>query len=216
MGLRAQTSSAPPRPPVGALTPAPALVPVRTTLANGVRLVTLAHGRTPKALIQVVVETGAEQPDQCRLTRVLADVFRSGTPSLNGARLTDSITNMGGALAVSARPEGIDLTLEVLSPYTAPAIELLGQIVQRPRTRQRDSGSGECGGDGGGAAGPGDVSATAEETFRTVLFPGGEFGRPCAERRGVPGPRDPPFPRCARDRRLYDRVRRRAIQPAGR
>jgi zinc protease len=185
MGLGGQTSSGPPRPPVGALAPAPALVPVRTMLANGVRLVTLAHGRTPKALIQVVVETGPEQPDQCRLTRVLAGVYRSGTESLNGASLTDSITHMGGTLAVSARPEGIDLTLEVLSPYTAPAIELLGQIVQAPRLDTVTANAANAAVMEYDPRGRSDVSATAEETFRTTLFPGGEFGRPCAE--GRPG-----------------------------
>lgn len=198
MDLGGQTSVAPPRPPVGALAPAPVLVPVRTTLANGVRLVTLAHGRTPKALIQVVVETGAEQPGECRLTRVLAEVFRSGTASLYGASLTDSITHMGGALAVSARPEGIDLTLEVLSPYTAPAIELVGQIVRAPRLDTETASVANAAVTDHGRRGRSDVSATAEETFRTALFPGGEFGRPCAEG----GPRETYTP--AAIRRFYD------------
>ncbi|HEY2825510.1 MAG TPA: insulinase family protein, partial [Gemmatimonadales bacterium] len=131
-----------------------------------------------KALIQVVVETGAERPDECRLTRVLAELFRSGTASLTGARLTDSVTHMGGALAVSARPEGIELTLEVLSPYAEPAIELLGQIVHAPRvdttTVRTAVAAAMASGPGGG-----DVSAAAQETFRTALFPGGEFGRAC-------------------------------------
>jgi zinc protease len=181
MALRAQTSSAPPRPSVGALAPAPALVPVRTMLANGVRLVTLTHGRTPKALIQVVVETGAERPGECRLTRVLAEVFRGGTASLYGASLADSITHMGGTLAVSVRPEGIDLTLEVLSPYAAPAIELLGQIVRAPRLDSATASLAGAAAMDRGPRGRSDVSATAEETFRTALFPGGEFGRPCEQ-----------------------------------
>jgi zinc protease len=180
MNLGAQNPSAPPRPLVGALAPAPALVPVRSTLANGVRLVTLAHGRTPKALIQVVVSTGAEQPDQCRLTRVLAEVFGGGTESLSRAGLTDSVTHMGGTLAVSARPEGIEITLEVLSPYTAPAIELLGQIVRAPRLDTVTASMADAAAAEHGARGRSDVSAAAEETFRTVLFPAGEFGRPCA------------------------------------
>lgn len=181
VGLGAQTTPAPPRPPVGALAPAPVLMPVRSTLANGVRLVTLAHGRTPKALIQVVVETGAEQPGECRLTRVLAEVFRGGTVSLHGGALSDSITHMGGSLAVTSRPEGVDLTLEVLSPYTAPAIELLGQIVHAPRL---DSATASVAGAAAAESGPrgrSDVSVTAQETFRAALFPGGEFGRACAE-----------------------------------
>jgi len=183
--LDGQTAPAPPRPSVGALTPAPALAPVETTLANGVRLVTLTHGRTPKALIQVVVETGAEQADQCRLTRVLADIFGSGTESLSGAALTDSIAHMGGALAVSARPEGIELTLEVLSPYSAPAIELLGHIVRAPRfDTVTTSMAVQSVAERGPRAGS-EVSSAAEEAFRTALFPAGEFGRPCAA--GAPG-----------------------------
>jgi zinc protease len=179
--LAAQGAPAPPRPSVGALAPAPALVSVRTSLPNGVRLVTLAHGRTPKALIQVVVETGAEVADQCRLTRVLAEVFRSGTATLAGSALTDSITHMGGALIVAPRPEGIELTLEVLSPYTVPAIELLGHIVRAPRldtvtTSMADQAVAER-----GPRARSDVSAVAEETFRGALFPAGEFGRSCAE-----------------------------------
>lgn len=181
MSLSGQTVSAPPRPSVGLLAAAPALVPVRTTLANGVRLVTLAHGRTPKALIQAVVETGAERPGECRLTRVLAEVFRGGTTSLYGARLTDSVTHMGGTLSVLARPEGIDLTLEVLSPYTAPAIELLGQIVRAPRLdTTTEVPANDAVLRGLGPSGRGDVSATAREVFRLALFPGGEFGRACA------------------------------------
>jgi zinc protease len=177
--LAGQAAPAPPRPTVGALTPAPPLVPVQTTLANGVRLVTLIHGHTPKALIQVVVETGAEQPDQCRLTRVLAEIFRSGTESLSGSALTDSIAHMGGALAVSARPEGIELTLEVLTPYSAPAIELLGRIVRAPRL---DTVTTSMAVQAVAERGPRtltEVSTSAEDAFRTALFPGGEFGRPC-------------------------------------
>jgi zinc protease len=179
--LAAQGAPAPPRPSVGALAPAPALVSVRTSLPNGVRLVTLAHGRTPKALIQVVVETGAEVADQCRLTRVLAEVFRSGTATLAGSALTDSITHMGGALIVAPRPEGIELTLEVLSPYTVPAIELLGHIVRAPRldtvtTSMADQAVAER-----GPRARSDVSAVAEEEFRAALFPAGEFGRACAD-----------------------------------
>ena len=180
-----QAAPAPPRPSVGALAPAPALVPVRTSLPNGVRLVTLAHGRTPKALIQVVVETGAEAADQCRLTRVLAEVFRSGPETLTGGALTDSITHMGGALIVAPRPEGIELTLEVLSPYTVPAIELLGHIVRSPKL---DTVTASMADQAVAERGPGarsDVSAVAEETFRGALFPAGEFGRSCAEGRTV-------------------------------
>lgn len=182
--LLAQTAPAPPRPSVGALTRAPALLPVRTSLPNGVRLVTLAHGRTPKALIQVVAQTGAEAAAECRLTRVLAAVFRGGTESLTGGALTDSISHMGGALAVSARPEGIELTLEVLSPYAVPAIELLGHIVRSPRfdtvtTSMADQAVSER-----GPRANSDVSSVAEEEFRAVVFPAGEFGRPCAQGAG--------------------------------
>jgi zinc protease len=178
--LNAQPAPAPPRPSVGTLTPAPALAPVQTTLANGVRLVTLTHGRTPKALLQVVVETGGEQADQCQLTQVLAEIFRSGTESLSGAALTDSIAHMGGELAISVRPEGIELTLEVLSPYSAPAIELLGHIVRNPRL---DSVTTTAADQAVAERGPGarsEISTAAEDAFRTALFPAGEFGRSCA------------------------------------
>jgi zinc protease len=178
--LDGQAAPAPPRPSVGALMPAPALVPVETTLPNGVRLVALAHGRTPKALIQVVVETGAEQAGQCRLTRVLTEIFGGGTESLSGAALTDSIAHMGGALAVSARPEGIELTLEVLTPYAAAAIELLGHIVRAPRLDTvTTSMAVQSVAERGPRAGS-EVSTAAEEAFRTALFPSGEFGRACA------------------------------------
>jgi zinc protease len=182
--LAGQAAPAPPRPSVGALAPAPALVAVRTSLPNGVRLVTLAHGRTPKALIQVVVETGAEAADQCRMTRVLAEVFRSGTETLTGSALTDSITHMGGALMVAPRPEGIELTLEVLSPYAVPAIELLGHIVRAPRLDTVTASMADQAVAERGPRARSDVSAVAEETFRGALFPAGEFGRSCAQEGG--------------------------------
>jgi zinc protease len=176
---RGQKTGAPPRPTVGTLVPSSGPAPTRTQLANGVRVTTLANGHAPKALIQVVIETGAEDADECRLTRVLADVFRHGDATLTGAGLTDSIAHMGGALGASTRPEGIDLTLEVLSPYAVPAVELLGHIVRDPRLDSATTSLATHAATDRGPRGRTDISAAAVEAFQTALFPHGAFGRPC-------------------------------------
>ena len=176
----AQAPPSPTRPQVGALNPGPEPSPTGTVLPDGVRVKTLAYGAAPKALIRVVIETGAELPAQCGLTAVLTDVFGTGDATIFRPRLTDSVAHMGGAFAVTAKPERIELTLEVLSGYAGSAVEMLGRIVRAPRLDLPTVQSAERAVSQGPPRTRSDVSTAALETFESVLFPSGEFGRPCA------------------------------------
>jgi hypothetical protein len=107
----------PARPTVGPIDTGRTVFRIDTMLPNGLRI-TLAHvGRSPKALVRVVLSNA------CGL-----DITSSG----------DSVGHMGGSLTVSSLPERIDVSADVLRDFVAPTIAL---IAPRVRTARFDSTS---------------------------------------------------------------------------
>jgi zinc protease len=178
----AQAVAGPPRPSVGAIRipPTAAARATRLELPNGLRLTMLQFGDAPKALVRMVTETGPDGESGCQMAAVLAAVFQSGSARLQGQALSDSVADMGGTWAVTPLPERLSLTLDVLSTFADPAIELVATIVRHPRldsaaVRQRlaDAATGL-------ATVRANIDSAAMREFTARAFPAGQFGAACA------------------------------------
>lgn len=149
-------------PAVGAIAPGRTVLRRDTVLADGVH-VTLAHvGASPKALVRVVLATGAEPASVCGATAALAH-------AMEGVGLGDSIGHMGGQLVTLARAERVELTVEVLSAFAPVAVDLVAGLVRAP-----DSGAARAIPTSSGSA-----DSVAMEALRQAFFPAGQFGSTC-------------------------------------
>jgi zinc protease len=147
-----------PQPDVGPLDRGRPLAVADSALSNGVRVTFVPFGASPKTLVRVVIVTG----DACGAPAVLAHAFETA-----GRPLTDSIAHMGGALTVSVRPERIDLSVDVLSPFAPAAIALLSRVVRSPSLEAATLDQSPT---------ASDLDSLATATFQAAVFPAGQFG----------------------------------------
>jgi zinc protease len=172
-------AQSPIRPTVGPIDTGRAVARRDTTLSNGVR-VTMAHvGRSAKVLVRVVLSTGAEPGIACGLTEVVAHALDVGNMEGAGRRVADSVAHMGGAFAISARPERIDVSAEVLSAFAAPMVELIAGVVRAPPLEEAAQPA-QLRALALALGAPGSADTTGLWVLRGALFPGGEFGSACS------------------------------------
>jgi len=174
-----QSDPSPARPAVGPIVVPIAPRPDTARLANGIRVVALPIGASPRAVVRVVLETGPDYAADCDQADVIVNLLKRGSGRLQGSRLIDSIAHMGGTLNVSRGAERVELTTQVLERFAPATVALLGQIVIQPsidvptvRLAMRDVLLARTG------AGRG-LDAPALQAFQAIVFPTDEFRTIC-------------------------------------
>jgi zinc protease len=121
-------------PPAG---PAPALrLPVHTerTLENGFTTTLLPYGSVPKTTLILTIDTGnIADGDHPGLADLTADLLKEGAGDRNSAALARRVSDLGGALGVSASAQTFTISLDVLAEHAADAIDIMADVVRRPR-----------------------------------------------------------------------------------
>jgi zinc protease len=87
---------------------------------------------TPMANIGVYIMGGAEEPGQAGLTLLTARTMLKGTTTRAAAQIAEDAEMLGGSISASAGSDSFGWSLSVPIARLAEAIELLGDVIQRP------------------------------------------------------------------------------------
>src|ERR1700730_17611792 len=89
---------------------------------------------TPMASIGVYIVGGAveEEPEQAGLTLLTARTMLKGTATRSAAQIAEDAEMLGGSISASAGSDSFGWSLSVPVSRLAEAIELLGDVIQRP------------------------------------------------------------------------------------
>lgn len=112
----------------------------RGTLANGVRVWTVAHHAVPLVSFLVLLPAGsaADPADRPGLAAVTSDLLDEGCGDLNALDVHDALGRMGAHLDTEIGSDATVLTMTSLSRSASRAVSLLADMVIHPRLEQRD------------------------------------------------------------------------------
>lgn len=107
----------------------------RFTLSNGVRVWHLEQGATPLVALQVVIPRGsAADPDRLAgLTYLLADMLDEGAGKRSALQLNEDLGLLATDYEAAAGVDYILLGMDLLAENLEPSVELLSDILRRPR-----------------------------------------------------------------------------------
>ncbi len=151
---------------------------VRQTLSNGARVWAIRHTTVPVVTIALVVPVGSafDPPGSPGLAGVMADLLDEGTDRLDAIGLAEAFASLGTELSVDAGPDVTTLTLTTLSRFLEPALELLGEMMMRPRLREDDLSRVREIRLNGLRQLRSSASAVAERAFLAAVFGGHPYG----------------------------------------
>jgi zinc protease len=89
---------------------------------------------TPMANIGIFIVGGAveEEPEQAGLTLLTARTMLKGTTTRSAAQIAEDAEMLGGSISASAGSDSFGWSLSVPATRLAEAVELLGDVIQRP------------------------------------------------------------------------------------
>jgi zinc protease len=133
--------AAPPPQSLNPVTPvlaAPQLVlpeVTRWVLPNGMVLIVQANDASPTVAMKTYVMAGSrcEAAEQAGLASLLSHVMVKGAGSRNAQAFAETIEMVGGGLDAGAGVSGISLSARFLKAHTGLGLELLADVLQRPR-----------------------------------------------------------------------------------
>ncbi len=112
----------------------------KAVLDTGLAVWTIPHTALPVATIALVVPFGSrhDPADLLGLAGVTADLFDEGAGDRDAIGLAEAFAALGTELSVDIGPDVTTLSLTVLSRHFEPAVDLLMDIVARPRFDEAD------------------------------------------------------------------------------
>ena len=107
----------------------------RVTLDNGVTVWTVAHRRAPVLTLRLLIPTGAaaDPAGQWGLAALTADLLDEGTVERSDVELHEALTRLGAHLGIDASSDATVLSLTTLPKHARDALDLLVEVVTRPR-----------------------------------------------------------------------------------
>ena len=108
--------------------------------SNGVPILVRRKPGAPIANIALHIVGGAleEEPDKAGLTLLTARTMLKGTASRTSAQIAEDSEMLGGTLAASVGGDSFGWSFSVPTPRLAEALELLGDVIQRPTLPAED------------------------------------------------------------------------------
>lgn len=150
----------------------------RTTLSSGLRVWTVEQRGLPVLAILLVAPIGsaADPAEEPGLAAMTADMLDEGCGDLSALDIEDAFARIGSDLSTETGPDATVLSLTTLSRFAGPALDLLADVITRPRLagadfervrdlrltrllQQRDL-----------------PSLVAERTFARLVYPGHPYG----------------------------------------
>jgi predicted Zn-dependent peptidase len=112
----------------------------RTTLANGIRIVSETIAGMPSLAVGVWVENGSrdEAPERNGISHFIEHLFFKGTARRSAVQIAEEIDAVGGVLNADTDREFTCYYAKVLAEHDALAIDLLSDIVLQSRLAPED------------------------------------------------------------------------------
>jgi predicted Zn-dependent peptidase len=112
----------------------------RRALANGLRVWTVEHREVPLITFLVLMPVGAaaDPADRPGLAAVTGDLLDEGSGDLNAIEVHEALGRIGAQVDTEVGADATLLEVTTLERYAPRGLELLADIVQRPRLEQRD------------------------------------------------------------------------------
>jgi zinc protease len=151
-----------------------------TALPNGARLLLSGQHNLPLVVISVVLDAGArlDDPNLPGLANLTAEVLTEGTATRSAAALKEAVDSLGASLTAAADADYTALELRVLKNDAAAGLELLADVLLRPRfaetelARRREAVLAKI------RARRDNPTAVAQRAFQAAVFPGEPYGHP--------------------------------------
>lgn len=128
-------AAAPPRPAAPGAPKEFRLPPKRVVaLGNGMRLVMVAFGGVPRALVQLEVRTGMiDNPDDgAQLAELTATMLDQGTATRTARQIADDAASMGASVSAYAGPDATSVVGEVLAERVPDFVRLVADVGRHP------------------------------------------------------------------------------------
>jgi predicted Zn-dependent peptidase len=112
----------------------------RRTLANGLRVSTVEHRQVPLVSVLVITAAGAaaDPPDRPGLAAITADMLDEGCGDRSALDVHDTLGRLGAHLETEAGHDATVIGLTTLARFLPQGLELLADMVMRPRFEQRE------------------------------------------------------------------------------
>jgi predicted Zn-dependent peptidase len=112
----------------------------RQTLANGLRVWTVEHWQVPLVSVLVVVPSGAaaDPNDRPGLAAITADMLDEGCGSMSAIDVHEALGRLGAQLDTDVGHDATIVGLTTLARFLEPAMDLVAEMVMRPRMEQRE------------------------------------------------------------------------------
>ena len=107
---------------------------------NGMRVWTVEHREVPLVSVFVLLPLGSasDPPERPGLAAITGDLLDEGCGPLNALELHDALARIGAQLDTEVGSDGTLLELTMLARHASRGLELLADMVLRPRFEQRD------------------------------------------------------------------------------
>jgi zinc protease len=112
----------------------------RRALSNGLRVCTVEHHAVPLISVLVLMPVGAsaDPPDRPGLAALTGDLLDEGSGDLNALDVHEALGRIGAQLETEVGSDATVLELTMLERFAPRGLELLADMVRRPRLEQRD------------------------------------------------------------------------------
>jgi len=112
----------------------------RATLGNGVRVVTVEHRQVPLIAILALVPVGASSDPSSRpgLAAITGDMLDEGAGDRSALDVNEALGRIGAQLDLEVGHDATVLALTTLQRYLPQGLELIRDMLVRPRFEQRE------------------------------------------------------------------------------
>jgi zinc protease len=112
----------------------------RTTLANGLRVWTVQHRQVPLVALLALVPVGAssDPPDRPGLAAITGDMLDEGAGDRSALEVHEALGRIGAQLDLEVGHDATVLALTTLERYVSRGLELIRDMLVRPRFEQRE------------------------------------------------------------------------------
>jgi zinc protease len=115
-------------------------VPDRTTLDNGLRVVTVPWGSLPQIVVRLVLPAGSgyDPPEFPGTAALLGRLLTEGTETMSAEEFNAQLDRLGAAIDVNVGHDFTEIELFLLSETLDSALPLLAELVTRLALRSRE------------------------------------------------------------------------------
>jgi len=112
----------------------------KSTLANGLRVWTVAHAAIPVVTVMLLVRRGSadDPPGLDGLAALTVDMLDEGNGGLSAIDFHESLARIGAQLDSDIGPDAALLTITALSRFSGEAVRLLADMTARPSLTDGD------------------------------------------------------------------------------